>query len=319
MDQGAASFYEAARQFPTEYAGPMLCVTEEIARKITEIRMRSARPVILSTARESLYLTQSGAVSASRPQQPLLFTPHAAVNECFLALCGYSVHSFEACIAQGFVPMRGGHRAGLCGTAVPRQNIDTQQTTGLYTVKNITSLNVRIARPSLCVCAPQLLALLDRPEGILLAGPPGSGKTTLLRAVVRALSEKGQRVAVVDERFEIAPVEQAGFATPLPLHCDVLSGYPKHTGMLHALRSLAPDVILCDEIGSMDDVRAIRSVANAGVRMLVTLHGASRAQLCARPQVQALLQTGAFRYLVVLAGKNVPGEILEVNDFVLDV
>lgn len=101
--------------------------------------------------------------------------------------------------------------------------------------------------------------------GLLIAGAPGSGKTTLLRAVLAELSAAGRKTAVVDERFEIAPVEQSGFCTRLPQHCDVLSGYPKHIGMQHALRALAPDVIVCDEVGAMEDIAAITQAANAGV------------------------------------------------------
>lgn len=330
MHTDAACFYSAARQLP-ECCAPLLHVSEDTARCVTEIRIRSARPIVLSAATQSLFVQMDGSVIPARepteplpsascgvspcarplvPQAvPLLQTAHAAVCDCFHALCGYSVHSYETCIAQGFVPMRGGHRAGICGTAV----LSAGQTAP-ETLKNITSINIRIARPALLTCAPALLRILAQPEGILLAGPPGSGKTTLLRAILHALSAQGLRVAAVDERFEIAPVASEGFAAPVPLHCDVLSGYPKHVGMLHALRSLAPDVLVCDEIGGADDVRAVESAANAGVRMVVTLHGGSRAQVLARPQVRALLDTGAFRYLVLLRGKSAPGDLEEVAD-----
>ena len=151
-------------------------------------------------------------------------------------------------------------------------------------------------------------------RNILIAGHAGSGKTTLLRAVLAELSAAGRKTAVVDERFEIAPVEQSGFCTRLPQHCDVLSGYPKHIGMQHALRALAPDVIVCDEVGAMEDIAAITQAANAGVGLVVTIHAPDAETLRRRPQYTALLQTGAFRHVAFLKGKETPGRISEVVD-----
>ena len=133
-------------------------------------------------------------------------------------------------------------------------------------------------------------------------------------AVLAELSAAGRKTAVVDERFEIAPVEQSGFCTRLPQHCDVLSGYPKHIGMQHALRALAPDVIVCDEVGAMEDIAAITQAANAGVGLVVTIHAPDAETLRRRPQYTALLQTGAFRHVAFLKGKETPGRISEVVD-----
>lgn len=305
MDKNADSFFNAAMQLPQELAGALYCVPEAVAAAVTEIRLRSGRPVVLTTAGESLLVRKNGAIAAT-PTGELLCTSHALLGACFHAICAYSVHSFEHSIAQGFVPLAGGHRAGICGTAVMGEN-------SVVTLKNITSINIRVARTALCTCDAQIAQLLTQETGgIILAGEPGSGKTTVLRAVMQSLSERGIRTAVIDERFELAPVEQAGFFTPPPLHCDVLSGYPKHIGMLQALRSMAPDVLLCDEIGTMDDVNAIERAANAGVRLFVTLHGDSTTALSRRPQMEALFSMGAFSWLVLLRGKQAPGEVREV-------
>ena len=104
------------------------------------------------------------------------------------------------------------------------------------------------------------------------------------------------------------------FCTRLPQHCDVLSGYPKHIGMQHALRALAPDVIVCDEVGAMEDIAAITQAANAGVGLVVTIHAPDAETLRRRPQYTALLQTGAFRHVAFLKGKETPGRISEVVD-----
>ncbi|MEG1011040.1 MAG: ATPase, T2SS/T4P/T4SS family [Ruthenibacterium sp.] len=305
MDANAKSYYNAVAQLPQEVASVLYRVPEVMAAAVTEVRLRSGRPVVLSTAGGSVLVRNDGSPTSERTGT-LLCTSHSMLEACFHAVCAYSVHSYQGCIAQGFVPLSGGHRAGICGTAVWMEN-------GGQTLKNITSINMRIARMALLHCDARITEiLLQHKNGFILAGEPGSGKTTVLRAILFALSAQGVKTAVVDERFEIAPVEQSGFALEMPLHCDVLSGYPKSVGMLQALRSLAPDVLLCDEIGSFDDVHAIEQAANAGVRMIVTLHGGNLQALRQRPQARAVLETGAFDFAVFLRGKGTPGEVREV-------
>ena len=124
----------------------------------------------------------------------------------------------------------------------------------------------------------------------------------------------GTRTAVVDERREIWPTTEYGFTDPPPLNCDVLSGYPKHLGILQALRSLSPQAILCDEVGGEEDARAVAAGANSGVGMLVTVHAATRQQLVQRPQIRLLLQTGAFSRAILLSDEGGPGTIREIID-----
>ena len=315
-------FYEAARQLPPRLWEALRCVPPRTAAAVTEIRLRSGRCVVLSTARQNLLVDGRGHVWPTEPAadgcgkdsgeadaaQPLcpLCTPHREMDACFQALCGYSVHSWEGCIREGFVPLAGGHRAGMCGTAL----VENGAVCGL---KNITSINIRIARPQLLQCDERLRACLLTGQSVILAGPPASGKTTLLRAAAKVLSGAGQRVALVDERGELAPVQPDGFCGFVPLHCDVLSGYPKSAGMLQALRGLSPDVLICDEIGGMEDVRAAECAANAGVRLLVTLHAADMRQLLRRPQGRALAETGVFDSAVFLCGREKPGVVERVE------
>ncbi|MEG1074383.1 MAG: ATPase, T2SS/T4P/T4SS family [Ruthenibacterium sp.] len=307
MVNSAKGYYEAAAQLPCALSYALLRVKESIAVSITEIRLRSNRPVVLTTPTASFFVdTDGNVVLTAVSMSSLLTTSHAQMQTCFHAVCAYSVHSFQNCIAEGFVPLSGGHRVGLCGMATDADKSTVQ-------TENITSLNIRIARVFLYCDNAELKALLyESNGGILLIGAPASGKTTLLRSVLSMLSKDGKRVAAVDERFEIAPLEQNGFVTVPPLHCDILSGFAKPAGMMQALRGLSPDVIVCDEVGTMEDAKAIEAVANGGVRMIATIHAADFAALRKRPQMQALLQTGAFCHLVLLTGSAKPCEIKEV-------
>jgi len=79
-----------------------------------------------------------------------------------------------------------------------------------------------------------------------------------------------------------------------------------------ALRALSPDIIVCDEIGDEKDVNAIQKIANAGVKLLATIHADSFSKLTKRPQFLRLMDTGVFDVAVVLEGKDSPCKIREI-------
>lgn len=299
------AFYNAAAQLPDEVAAVLARIKPQAAQEITEICLRSDRAAALTTPLGARFVLPSGSLIRF-DEKGVLRTPHPLLQTCFEAVCGYSVHSFSAQLANGFVPMPGGHRAGVCGTAY-------RDGSGRFCIKNITSVHIRIARTEITECDSRLRELLKEASvGIMIAGAPSSGKTTILRAAVAELSRLGRKTAVIDERFELAPVNEAGFSAAIPQHCDILSGYPRPVGMQHALRVLSPDVIVCDEIGTAQDVKAAAAAVNAGVGLIVTIHAGSYAALRRRPQYRALMETGAFTHIVLLKGRNTPGEVSEV-------
>lgn len=138
----------------------------------------------------------------------------------------------------------------------------------------------------------------------------------LLRDLARQLSAGGGcgslRVAVVDEREEIAAVYEGVAQNDLGYNCDVLSGYPKGEAILSALRSLSPEVIICDEAGGMEEVQAIEAGVNAGVKFIASIHASTKEDLLHRPQARRLLETGAFDRVVMLAGGGLPGRISQI-------
>lgn len=150
--------------------------------------------------------------------------------------------------------------------------------------------------------------------GCCLPGPPACGKTTLLRGAARVLGNAGRLVAIVDERMELCPTCTDGFVTPPALGCDVLSGYPKALGMQQALRTLAPQTIICDEVGGMEDARAVLAAANAGVRIVASIHAQAPSLMWSRPQSRVLLETGAFQYVVFLESARTPGVVKGIYD-----
>ena len=203
---------------------------------IAEIRLRTGRSACA-------VMTDGRLVKCSAPFS------RQDIGECFLELCGNSVHSFAREISEGYITLPGGHRVGFCGTAV-------EQGGRLFTLKDISSLNIRFAR-EVRGCAEELCARAFSGGlcSLIVCGKPLSGKTTVLRDIARILGDT-RRVAVVDTRGEIAGVYGGVPALDIGENTDVLNGYSRGEGIMCALRSLSPEVIICDEIGG--DAEEIR-------------------------------------------------------------
>lgn len=281
----------------------------EIKNRVQEIRLRVGRPVTLCCP-EGIYFLKSGGGLACVAGPSCVVTGKNEVEESFRILCGNSIYSHDTEIRSGYVTLRGGHRAGICGTSV----FQNGSVSGL---RDISSINIRVAR-EITGCADAILCKLKNSlaGGLLLAGPPSSGKTTILRDIARQLSSgicgNIRKVTVVDERGEIAGTYQGVPQNDVGLCCDVLDCCPKSEGILTAVRTLSPQFIICDEIGAEEEVRAVEQSLNAGVSVIASIHAGSKEELESRSQVASLLRTGAFRNVVLLRGSGKPGEISQI-------
>lgn len=216
-----------------------------------------------------------------------------------------SAHTVLDQVQRGFLTLRGGHRIGICGSAVVR---DGQ----VATLREISSLSVRVARPVVGQAEALLPQLMEggQLQNTLIFAPPGAGKTTLLRDLVRGLSDgavcQPLRMAVADERGEIAAMWQGEPQLYVGRHTDVLDGCDKATAVPILLRGMNPQVIAMDEITQMEDVEAMIQAVGCGVSLLATAHGESMEDLTRRGVYRALCQAGVFRRVVLLhgSGKN---------------
>lgn len=280
---------------PPEWTAALAALSPEQQRDVQELRLRGGEPLTLSTAAGVRYLCPQG-LTALRQPGVLVCTP-AQLARCVALLCDESVYAHQEELRQGYLSLPGGIRVGVAGRAVAQGG-------HIRSVQDITALCIRLPRRHRG-CAAGLLPWLEQ-EGRLysgvLVGEPASGKTTLLRDVAAGLAARHYRVAVVDERGELAGVDG------LP-GCEVLQGYPKAAGIRQAVRCLAPQAVVFDELGEEDEVAAVAACGHAGVAVLTSLHGDSMARLAYRPSARLLMGRQLFDRWLFLAGRETPGVV----------
>lgn len=239
---------------------------------VSEIRLRTGCPVFITVGDKNI---SCPAVCTS-----------SDMDECVRALCGNSLYCHSETIKEGYICTSGGIRAGVCGRAVCEGG-------KIIAVTDISSVSIRIPH-RVPGAADELCRLIcDRNfGGMIIYSPPGMGKTTALREICARLSSKpyNLRIAVIDTRFELCG------ALGGEMTFDALEGYPRAQGMETAVRTLSPQLIICDEIGSPEDAAAVSRSIGAGVPAVVSAHASSLEELCMKKYMKDLLDSGAFTY-----------------------
>ncbi len=225
------------------------------------------------------------------------------IEQAFRKICASSAYTHRNEICSGFVTLPGGHRVGIMGTAVLGEGGKVEG------IRDIYGLCFRIARDFSLPLSELTARIYDgnQVKNLLLIGPPCSGKTTVLRSLARNISQMLQ-VCVVDEREELFPISR-----PVPVGCDVLRGYPKAVGIQQGLRTLSPRIILCDEIGTVEEVRAMMDGLRSGVSIIVSAHAYTVDEVFQRPPVRELFLSGGID-LVALLSRETLGTVSEIKE-----
>ncbi|MDE6851398.1 MAG: stage III sporulation protein AA [Lachnospiraceae bacterium] len=278
---------------------------------LQEIRLRVGAPVLFRYRGQEYFLGTLGGMS--RDSRCAYRINREELQEVVEYISNYSLYAYEEELRQGYLTIRGGHRIGIAGKII----LENRQ---IKSIGNITCLNIRLAHEVLG-CGERVLPDLLQGGGLchtLIVSPPRQGKTTLLRDLIRLLSSgsselAGMTVGVVDERSEIGACYRGEPQNDLGYRTDILDACPKVEGMMLLVRSMAPEVIAVDEIGSRQDVEAMEYVINSGVKLLATVHGNGIDDVKAKPVLGRLVQEKVFQRYIILGGRRV-GEIREVFD-----
>lgn len=275
---GAKRYYEAITLLPP-FANALQAVPKHIAENAYEVRIRAGRPVAVETPRERHICAGIKATLSD-------------INKCIGYFCDYSLYSCEKELAEGWITLKGGHRAGFTGTAVIRGGKVTA-------IRDISSIDLRIASEHKG-CAEKIMSLTAFEtgfRGLLILGAPLSGKTTVLRDYARLLGSFA-RTAIIDERGEIAAVYNGVPQNDIGVNTDVLNLFPKEEGIMQAVRSLAPEYLVCDEVGG--EYERLGECAGKGVKLVLSAHCGSMEEAADNTAVKYLIGCGAVNYAVLL-------------------
>ena len=275
-------------------------------QQIQEIRIRLNRPVMIITDTECSFLTKHGKTSCIISPN-CIYPSESEITETINKMCEYSMHSHYEDLLNGYITLPNGSRVGITGTAVYDKDI-------VKGIRNIDGINIRIPR-NISGVSENIFNNIFKSglSNILIAGPPSSGKTTILKDLVFNLSSgkngRFYKVCVVDERKEIASSIK-GFDKIGP-NTDVLLGFPKSKGIIMAVRTLSPDIIVCDEV-STNEIEAVLNSVNCGVSFVFTIHAKNYDELNKNNIFKRMIQNSCIDYVAFLKDRHEPGVIKRI-------
>lgn len=277
-----------------------------LSNDVVEIRLRVNSPVLIKKVKFDFFLEEDYKINKRD------------IDETISNFTRNSIHAFEKEIRSGYITIGGGHRVGLGGDCIYENN-------RFNGFKNITSLNIRIAREYPGCSENYIKYFINSKKVIyntLIIGPPLSGKTTFIRDLtaklsdgVKSLNFEGSDIALIDERGEISSVYNGEAQMYVGKRTDILSYCMKRDGFFMSIRALSPKVIISDELGSQDDFEIVQYALKSGVNIITTAHGYSLEDVKKNIYMKNIIENNFFHRALILKSSKRPCIVKEVFDF----
>lgn len=290
-------------------------ISKDSKENIEEIRLRIGYPLLVYANGQDYFINYNGKLKKNAENSFVVNNEN--IKKTFNMISNYSIYAFQEEIKKGFITIKGGHRVGVAGKVIYGVN-------GLETIKNISSLNIRIAREKKGISDAIMEYLISESNSIyhtLIVSPPQCGKTTLLRDLIRNISNgipelkfKGLKVGVVDERSEIASVYNGQPQKDVGIRTDILDGCQKYDGIILLIRSMSPSIVATDELGGSRDIKAIHEALKAGVKILSTVHGEGIEDIKTKPNLKEIINERIFQRIIILDNSKGVGTISDIVD-----
>lgn len=288
---------------PDELSQSVRMIPELERYRIQEIRLRRDK-FLSSTVFDKEYFIRADGKLVNTTEQAVKVSGDN-IDTVMKRALQCSVHSYAKEISDGYMTVAGGCRIGFCGTAVLSRPVNYT----VETVKNISSVNIRIAR-EVIGCGDEIMRSVFASDlkSLLIIGVPSSGKTTILRDICRSLGKK-YRLSLIDERNEIAAVSDGRAYNDVGILTDIFTSYDKFDAIMTSVRVMSPNALVCDEIGSKEDMRALEYVVNSGVKLIATTHAPDYDSAKRRSGVSKLIKDKVFDYACVLGTGSLCGKV----------
>ncbi len=265
---------------------------------LQELRFRVDQPVIVRVGGEGYYLANNG---LTRDRDDAMITSMQELKEMVLKSADYSLYAINDQLIKGFVTLAGGVRIGICGEVVVEEG-------KIKTIKNITSLNIRIPHEVRNCSMPLYNVLMKggQLQNTLVVSSPGCGKTTFIRDLAMQVGKREEfcNVLICDERCEITGIDQGKSSMLDGFNCDIIANCSKKYAFENGIRSMRPDVIVTDEINLEEDIEAIKNALTSGVKVVATIHAKDIHDLKKKDHFRSIVADKLFDRYVVLSDRN---------------
>lgn len=270
-------------------------------KDLCEIRIRVAQPILLRFLNNQCFLGKNGIVL---DKQLAVLPSKEEVEEIVFLACNKSVYAYIGQLLNGFLPYLGGTRIGVCGEVV----LNNEK---IISLKNFSSINIRIPH-EIKNCSFKVKKYFSDPlKSVLVVSRPSCGKTTFLRDMIYQLRDKKINTLIVDEREELSGIKDGKSSFALNDTCDVLTNCSKKFAFEWGIRSMSPELIVCDEIFK-NDLDLIKMVAQSGVKIFASIHADSVFNALTKLELSSF--EAIFDFIVLLSDRLGAGTIEGVFD-----